>query len=60
MAKSTVPNVHAISHRIAAKTGADPRSVQKVMNGGHVRGASGVSIQKELTKVNAPKVKAKK
>ena len=54
MAKTTAPDVHAISHRIAAKTGADPRSVQKVMDGGVVRGAVGVSIQKELSKLNAP------
>jgi hypothetical protein len=54
MAKTTTPDVHAISHRIASKTGADPRSVQKVMSGGNVRGAVGVSIQKELSKLNAP------
>ena len=53
MAKTTVSPRHAISHNVAAKTGANVRSVQKVMDGGTVRGKIGQAIQQQLGKVKA-------
>jgi hypothetical protein len=45
---------HAIAHRIAGKTGACVKSVNKVLDGGTVRGQVGARIQKEVAKITAP------